>query len=131
MEDWLSQPGGGVVDRALLSPCSAQLDGIRDVGGVLVLDKSLFADAATLQCINITERCHNLANMIFDDAVAIFRVLTLRQIKRLLEIFEPEKGALPANVRSALATTWNNAQAALQPLLLEPLTIIQFTPQLD
>lgn len=51
MEDWISQPEGSSADRALLAPCSAQLDGLRDVGGVLVLDKALLADASTLQSI--------------------------------------------------------------------------------
>lgn len=51
LEDWISQPSGSAAEHTLLAPCSAQLDGIRDVGGVLVLDKALFADAATLQDI--------------------------------------------------------------------------------
>jgi hypothetical protein len=114
LDDWIAQPSGSSAERSLLTPCSAQLDGIRDVGGVLVLDKALLSDASTLQ--------------------SIFRVLSLRQIKRLLEVFEPDQlaqGGLPQSVRDALATTWNNPQAAYQPLLLDQTKLLAFAPQFD
>jgi hypothetical protein len=114
LEDWISQPESNPGERALLAPCVGQLDGLRDVGGVLVLDKALLADASTLQ--------------------SIFKALNLRQVKRLLEVFEPDQlaqGELPSSVRHAIQTTWNNPQAASLPLLFDPSKIIAFSPQFD
>lgn len=116
LDYWIAQPQGNGSDRTLLAPCSNQIDGLRDVGGVLVIDKAIFADAATVQ--------------------TVFRALNLRQIRRLLEVFEPDQqnqqlGPLPQNVRQLISTTWNNSQASLQPLLLDPSKVITFIPQLE
>lgn len=114
LEDWISQPSGSSAERALLAPCSAQLEGLRDVGGVLVLDKALLSDSSTVQ--------------------SIFKVLNLRQMKRLLEVFEPDalaSGGLTTSVRDAVATTWNDPSAASLPLLFDPSKIIDFSPTFD
>jgi hypothetical protein len=72
--------------------------------------------------------------MCFEKNVGIFKVLNLRQIKRLLEVFEPDQlaqGGLPPIVRDAISTTWNNPQANSHPLLFDPSKIIAFSPQFD
>ena len=71
--------------------------------------------------------------------IGIFKVLNLRQIKRLLEVFEPDQpvkgqgggGGLPSSVRDAISTTWNSPQANSQPLLFDPSKITTFSPQFD
>eukprot|EP01111_Echinosteliopsis_oligospora_P013362 TRINITY_DN4776_c2_g1_i1.p1 TRINITY_DN4776_c2_g1~~TRINITY_DN4776_c2_g1_i1.p1 ORF type:complete len:1023 (-),score=418.63 TRINITY_DN4776_c2_g1_i1:7-3075(-) len=106
MEEWIAEATGD--ERTLLSPCPDQLDPLRDLANVLILDKSLLSDPYEIQ--------------------HIFPALSLRQIKRVLEVFVPDNlspSPLPPTVLAA-AGGWSSSA----PLLLSANEIIPFVPRL-
>jgi len=113
LEDWLSLAATHEYERSLLLPASEQLDGLREIANAIVIDKSLFAVVGTIQ--------------------SIFRVTSLRQIKRIIEVFTPDSLApspVPANVKEAVASTWNTPSPNNLPFILDDQQIIPFVPRL-
>jgi len=113
LEEWLANACSEAGERSLLSPASEYLDPLREVASALVVDKSLFSDATATQ--------------------SIFRSLSLRQLKRILEVFVPDNmspAQLTGVVRDSVATTWRHPRPDSLPYIVDEYAIVPFQPSL-